>query len=56
MNPFGYQGHSDHSQANIKNGSRFGAVSLSKKEAHMEEEAARQKVSQDMYKHTAHIQ
>lgn len=55
MNPFGYQGHSDHSQANIKNGSKFGAVSLSTKEAHAEEEAVLWKVSQAMYKRTAHI-
>lgn len=55
MNPFGYQGHSDHSQANIKNGSKFGAVSLSTKEAHVEEEAELQKVSQAMSKRTAHI-
>lgn len=54
MNPFSYQGHSDHSQANIKNGSKFGAVSLSTKEAHVEEEAVLRKVSQAMYKCTAH--
>lgn len=50
MNQSGYQGHSDHSQANIKNGSNFGAVSLSTQEAQVEEEATPWKVI------TGHVQ